>query len=105
MVNKLWPSSRLEGRTSPGLDTRGRNDQSAKAFHRRQALHHLHAPGGRYLSARSRCPRQLNAPRVLTSEIEAASLGALNVERVDGLIYAVVMESRGIYMSSDIATA
>ncbi len=42
---------------------------------------------------------------VLTSEIEAASLGALNVERVDGLIYAVVMESRGIYMSSDIATA
>jgi methyl-accepting chemotaxis protein len=41
----------------------------------------------------------------LTSEIEAASQGTLNVDRVDGLIYAVVMESRGIYMSEDIAGA
>ncbi|HXW26794.1 MAG TPA: methyl-accepting chemotaxis protein, partial [Xanthobacteraceae bacterium] len=37
----------------------------------------------------------------LSSEIEAASQGALNVERVDAMIYAVVMESRGIYMSAD----
>jgi methyl-accepting chemotaxis protein len=37
----------------------------------------------------------------LTSEIQAASQGALNVERVDAMIYAVVMESRGIYMSSE----
>ncbi|HYS49737.1 MAG TPA: HAMP domain-containing methyl-accepting chemotaxis protein [Xanthobacteraceae bacterium] len=41
----------------------------------------------------------------LTSEVEAASQGTLNVERVDGLIYAVVMESRGVYMSPDIPTA
>jgi len=41
----------------------------------------------------------------LTSEIEAASQGTLNVDRVDGLIYAVVMESRGIYMSDDILAA
>jgi len=41
----------------------------------------------------------------LTAEVEAASLGALYVERVDGLIYAVVMESRGVYMSSDLAAA
>ena len=32
-------------------------------------------------------------------EIETASIGARNVERVNSLIYAVVMESRGIYMS------
>ena len=38
-------------------------------------------------------------------EIEIASIGARNVERVNSLIYAVVMESRGIYMSPDTATA
>jgi methyl-accepting chemotaxis protein len=38
-------------------------------------------------------------------EFEAAYSGGVNVERVDALIYAVVMESRGIYMSSDIAAA
>ena len=37
----------------------------------------------------------------LISEVNAASQGALNVERVDGMIYAVVMESRGVYMSSE----
>ncbi|HEV2957600.1 MAG TPA: methyl-accepting chemotaxis protein [Xanthobacteraceae bacterium] len=37
----------------------------------------------------------------LTSEVQSASQGALNVERVDAMIYAVVMESRGIYMSSE----
>jgi methyl-accepting chemotaxis protein len=41
----------------------------------------------------------------LTNEFERAFLGAQNVERVNGLIYAVVMESRGIYMSPDIPTA
>ncbi len=34
-----------------------------------------------------------------------AFAGALNVERVNALIYAVVMEARGIYMSPDIPTA
>jgi methyl-accepting chemotaxis protein len=49
----------------------------------------------------------VNADRhvALTKEFESAFNGAENVERVDGLIYAVVMESRGIYMSPDIETA
>jgi len=42
---------------------------------------------------------------VLTNEFESAFVGAENVERINSLIYAVVMESRGIYMSPDIATA
>jgi methyl-accepting chemotaxis protein len=37
----------------------------------------------------------------LTAEAGASSEGALNVERVDAMIYAVVMESRGVYMSSE----
>jgi methyl-accepting chemotaxis protein len=49
----------------------------------------------------------LAACAVLTSQQQASLAekvgryfsGALNVERVDGLIYAVVMESRGIYMT------
>ncbi len=41
----------------------------------------------------------------LTEEFRSAFTGAMNVELVNGLIYAVVMESRGIYMSSDIPTA
>jgi len=38
----------------------------------------------------------------LTQAIETASEAALNVERVNSLVYAVVMESRGIYMSTDL---
>jgi methyl-accepting chemotaxis protein len=41
----------------------------------------------------------------LTDDFDSAYAGALNVRRVDTLVYAIVMESRGIYMSSDIATA
>src|SRR6266446_7821050 len=41
----------------------------------------------------------------LTEEFRSAFTGAMNVELVNGLIYAVVMESRGIYLSSDIPTA
>ena len=37
----------------------------------------------------------------LTESIETASRSALNVERVNSLVYAVVMESRGIYMSTE----
>jgi methyl-accepting chemotaxis protein len=37
--------------------------------------------------------------RELTEAIETANAAALNVERVNGLVYAVVMESRGVYMS------
>ena len=41
----------------------------------------------------------------LTDEFESANAGTWNVAKVDGLIYAVVMESRGVYMSSDMATS
>src|SRR5262247_2836357 len=41
----------------------------------------------------------------MTSEYETSLVGTQNVERVNGLIYAVVMESRGIYMSPDIPSA
>jgi len=37
----------------------------------------------------------------ITEAIETANLEALNVERVNSLVYAVVMESRGVYMSTD----
>jgi methyl-accepting chemotaxis protein len=37
----------------------------------------------------------------LAKAIETASHAALNVERVNSLVYAVVMESRGVYMSSE----
>ena len=40
----------------------------------------------------------------LTEAVATASQAALNVERVNSLVYAVVMESRGVYMSSDPAT-
>ncbi len=49
----------------------------------------------------------VNAGRhvTLTKEFELAFIGAENVERINSLVYAVVMESRGIYMSPDIDTA
>src|SRR3954463_7463772 len=37
----------------------------------------------------------------LTHAVEIASRAALNVERVNSLVYAVVMESRGVYMSTE----
>jgi methyl-accepting chemotaxis protein len=37
----------------------------------------------------------------LTDAIETVSRAALNIERVNSLVYAVVMESRGIYMSTE----
>jgi len=41
----------------------------------------------------------------IMGEYENSLVGTQNVERVNGLIYAVVMESRGIYMSPDIPAA
>jgi methyl-accepting chemotaxis protein len=41
----------------------------------------------------------------LTDSIQTANLAALNVERVNSLVYAVVMESRGVYMSTEKETA
>src|SRR6201994_1815243 len=40
----------------------------------------------------------------LTEAVETASRAALNVQHVNSLVYAVVMESRGVYMSTDVAT-
>jgi len=40
---------------------------------------------------------------VLTDAVATASRAAINVERVNSLVYAVVMESRGVYMSTDVA--
>ncbi|HEY6702392.1 MAG TPA: hypothetical protein VI137_16570 [Pseudolabrys sp.] len=41
----------------------------------------------------------------LTEEFESANAGSWNVERINGLIYATVMETRGIYMSADAVDA
>jgi methyl-accepting chemotaxis protein len=41
----------------------------------------------------------------LMEAVATASRAALNVERVNTLVYAVVMESRGVYMAPDSATA
>src|SRR5258705_3789959 len=41
----------------------------------------------------------------MTGDYETALVGTQNVERVNGLVYAVVMESRGVYMSPDVPTA
>src|SRR5947209_591227 len=37
--------------------------------------------------------------------LDRVARGTINLERVNGLVYAVVMESRGIYMSADWAAA
>ena len=42
---------------------------------------------------------------ILTQEFEAAAQGAKHVERLNGLVYAVTMESRGIYMSPNVEAA
>ena len=41
----------------------------------------------------------------MTDEFQTAFIGAQNVQKINSLIYAVVMESRGVYMSPDIPTA
>src|SRR5262245_12419473 len=41
----------------------------------------------------------------MIGQVGSAFRGTLGVEKVNGLIYAVVMESRGIYMSPDAAAA
>jgi methyl-accepting chemotaxis protein len=39
----------------------------------------------------------------LTEAVETASRAALNVERVNSTVYAIVMESRGVYMTTEAA--
>src|SRR3984957_18354336 len=41
----------------------------------------------------------------LTQASETASRAAVNVEHINALVYAVVMESRGVYMSPDVTAA
>src|SRR5882762_9768210 len=41
----------------------------------------------------------------LAEDVGKAYRGSEYVEKINGLIYAVVMESRGIYMSAEIPTA
>ena len=41
----------------------------------------------------------------LIRQFESNFIGSQNVERINSLVYAVVMESRGIYMSTDLKTA
>jgi len=49
----------------------------------------------------------VNAARhaALTDEFESAFVGSRKVEEVNSLIYAVVMESRGVYMAPDVEAA
>jgi methyl-accepting chemotaxis protein len=49
--------------------------------------------------------RQSYHQTVLFQEFQSSFVGSQNVERVNALIYAVVMESRGVYMSPDKPTA
>lgn len=44
---------------------------------------------------------QSKAQESFVGEVNAAARGTISVEKVNGLIFAVVMESRGIYMSPD----
>ena len=86
---------------------RGGDDRDfAEAFGSRQALCDLRADGhddARLVGGRRACNARHHA--ALTDEFESANVGTWNVERVNGLIYAVVMESRGVYMSTDMATS
>jgi methyl-accepting chemotaxis protein len=41
----------------------------------------------------------------LTEEFKSVNVGSWNVERINGLIYATVMDTRGVYMSADTAEA
>jgi hypothetical protein len=41
----------------------------------------------------------------LTNEFESALAGSQNVDRANGLIYAVIMEARGVYLTGDPDTA
>src|SRR5262249_37386914 len=52
-------------------------------------------------------PAVVNARRhaALADDFHAAFKGSQNVQHVNSLIYAVVMESRGVYMSPDVPTA
>ena len=52
------------------------------------------------------CPTTIPAATPNSRQaVETASRAALNVQHVNSLVYAVVMESRGVYMSADTTTA
>src|SRR6266705_3195645 len=43
----------------------------------------------------------INGSRLDEATLDATARGTIHLERINGLVYAVVMESRGIYMSAD----
>jgi PAS domain S-box-containing protein len=49
--------------------------------------------------------QSLRLQNAYRSDLATSAAAAINIERATGLIYAVVMESRGIYMSTDRASA
>ena len=57
----------------------------------------MRADRGDHHAVRLQHPPQRRADEA----VETASRAALNVERVNSLVYAVVMESRGVYMSTE----
>jgi hypothetical protein len=63
----------------------GRAIDFAEAFDRRQALCELRFDGHRH-------HRAVGGHAAVIDEFESANAGTLNVEKVSGLIYAVVME-------------
>ena len=76
--------------------------ESAKAFDRRQTVRDLCINGRhdcRVIDGRGVECACVHA--ALTDEFESANSGSWNVERINGLIYATVMDLRGIYMSAE----
>jgi methyl-accepting chemotaxis protein len=83
------------GGPSSGYDTRSRLSLAAKLY----SIFALFAVLTAAITALSDYNTRHNTE--LTEAVETASRAALNVERVNSLVYAVVMESRGVYMSTE----
>jgi methyl-accepting chemotaxis protein len=88
------PETMKPGHSSSGYATTSRLSLAAKLY----AIFALFALLTAAITVLSDYNTRRNAE--LTEAIETASRAALNVERVNSLVYAVVMESRGVYMST-----
>ncbi len=88
------PETMKPGHSPPGFATTSRLSLAAKLY----AIFALFALLTAAITVLSDYNTRRNAE--LTEAIETASRAALNVERVNSLVYAVVMESRGVYMSA-----
>ena len=89
------PNSLMSGSTSSRYAIASRLSLAAKLY----SIFALFALLTAAITALSDYNTRRNAE--LTEAIETASRAALNVERVNSLVYAVVMESRGVYMSTE----